>query len=109
MPDSVIGLFVQLGGMGAFLAILFLGLARGKIYTKSAHDELMVEKEKRIAEKDKAIAKLEEVVDKQFEINKKVDERNDFLAGRVDQLLEISRAHGILQALPPNVGERVIQ
>ncbi len=108
MPVDL-GLYLQLGLAGAFLAVLYLGLARGLLYTKSAHDQLMDIQEKRIAEKNVTITKLEEVNDKLFEINRKVDERNDWLAGRVDQLLEISRAQGILQALPPSVGERVVQ
>lgn len=107
MPD--LGLYLQLGIGGAFLVILFLGLARSALYTKAAHDEIVSQQEKRIAEKNEYIEKLEKHNQTLVEINKKVDDRNDLYAAKVDQVLEIARAQGILQALPPQVGERVVR
>lgn len=95
-------IFLNLGIGGLFLVILFFGLARGQIYTRSSVEKLLEEKEKRLADKDMYIAKIEE-------INAKVDQRNDLLASKFDHVLEISRAQGMIEALPPNIGERVIQ
>jgi hypothetical protein len=100
LPDAV--LFVNLGIGGAFLTVLFLGLARGMIWTGKSVDKLLAEKELRLSEKDRYISKLEE-------INAKVDQRNDLLASKMDQVLEVSRAHGMIDALPPSIGERVVQ
>lgn len=97
-----VALFVNLGIGGAFLTVLFLGLARGLIWTNKSVERILEQQELRLKEKDSYINKLEE-------INRKVDERNDLLASRIDQVLEISRAHGMLDALPPKLGERVVQ
>jgi len=99
VPDAV--LFFNLGIGGAFLVVLFLGLARGKIYTERSVDRILEEKEKRLVDKDAYILRLEE-------LNAKIDARNDLLASRMDKVLEISRAQGMIKALPPAVGERVV-
>ncbi len=99
MPDTV--LFVNLGIGGVFLTVLFLGLRSGAIWTGKSVDKLMAEKELRLKEKDTYIAKIEQ-------INEKLDQRNDLLASKMDQVLEVSRAHGMLEALPPKLGERVV-
>lgn len=95
-------MFFNLGLGGAFLVILFLGLARGIIYTRKSVELIMIEKEKRIEDKDRYIARLEQ-------INNTVDARNDLLASRIDYLLEVSRAQGMIEALPPKLGERVVK
>jgi hypothetical protein len=99
VPD--LALFVNLGIGGMFLVVLFLGLARGLLFTKPSVDIMMAEKEARLKDKDAYIAKIEE-------INKKVDERNDLLASKIDHVIEIARAQGMIEALPPSVGERVV-
>lgn len=99
MPD--IALLTNLGIGGMFLVVLFLGLARGFLYTKSSVDMLMREKEQRLKDKDTYIARLEK-------INQKVDERNDLLASKIDHVIEVARAQGMIEALPPSVGERVV-
>lgn len=100
MPDAAF--LFNLGIGSALLAILFLGLARGSLWTDKSVNKLLNEKELRLKEKDSYIAKLEE-------INSKLDQRNDLLASKMDQVLEVSRAHGMLEALPPRLGERVVQ
>lgn len=100
MPEPLF--FVNLGLGGAFLVILFIGLAKGTIYTKKSVDVLLEEKEKRLADKDKYIDRLER-------INDTIDARNDLLASRIDHLLEVSRAQGMIDALPHRLGERVVQ
>lgn len=92
---------VNLGIGGMFLAILFLGLARGSIWTSKSVDKLLAQQELRIKEKDRYIEKLEQ-------INDKVDQRNDLMASKIDNLLEIAKAQGMLDALPPKLGERVV-
>lgn len=95
-------IYLNLGLGGLFLVILFLGLARGHIYTRASVEKLMEEKEKRLIDKDRYIIKIEE-------INDRVDQRNDLLASKIDHLLEISRAQGMIEALPPKIGERVVK
>lgn len=82
--------------------VLYLGLARGQIYTKQSVEKLLQEKENRLVDKDRYIAKIEE-------INDRMDQRNDLLASKIDHVLEISRAQGMIEALPPKVGERVVK
>ena len=96
-----LALLANLGIGGMFLVVLFLGLARGLLFTKSSVTMLMAEKEQRLKDKDTYIAKIEE-------INKRVDERNDLLASKIDHVIEIARAQGMLEALPPSIGERVV-
>lgn len=100
LPDAV--LFVNLGIGGLFLTVLFLGLARGLIWTDKSVNKILEQQELRLKEKDRYINKLEQ-------INDKVDQRNDLFSSKIDQVLEISRAQGMIQALPPSLGERVVQ
>lgn len=93
---------INLGVGSMFLVLLFLGLRSGTIHTKASVDILLEEKEKRIQDKDRYIEKLEQ-------INDKHNERNDQLAGKIDHMLEISRAHGMIDALPPAIGERIVK
>lgn len=98
--DILFGINFGIGGM--FLTVLFLGLARGRLLTSKSVEQVLDVQEKRLRDKDEYIAKLEE-------INAKVDERNDLLASKIDQMLEVSRAHGMLEALPEKLGERVVK
>ena len=93
--------FVNLGIGGMFLILLFVGFLRGQLYTRKSVEIMMVEKEKRLTDKDAYIEKLEE-------INEKLDARNDLLARKFDQILEVSRAQGMIAALPDKIGERVV-
>lgn len=94
--------WINLGIGGMFLVLLFLGLRSGAIHTRASVDQIMKIQEKRHEDKDRYIAKLEEINDKQ-------GQRNDALASKFDQLLEISRAHGMIDALPPSIGERIVK
>jgi len=100
MPNAYSWINLGIGGM--FLVLLFLGLRSGAIHTKASVDLLLQEKERRLADKDDYINKLEK-------INEMQNVRNDNLAGKFDQLIEVSRAHGMLDALPPAIGERVVK
>jgi hypothetical protein len=103
MADAGIWLnLVNLGIGGMFLVLLFLGLRSGTIHTKASVDRLLDEKERRIEDQKHYMEKLEL-------INEKHNERNDHLAGKIDQLLEVSRAHGMIDALPPYIGERIVK
>jgi len=93
--------WLQFGMAGAFLALLFLGLRSGAIYTKSAVDKIVALYERSLQDKDKYIDKLET-------INKLQDERNDLLASKIEQILEVSRAQGMIAALPPQTVEKVL-
>lgn len=94
--------WVQFGIAGTFLALLFLGLRSGVIYTRVAVDRLLDEKEKRLIDKNAYIDKLET-------LNEKLDQRNELLASKISSILEVSRAQGMIDALPPQVTERVLR
>jgi hypothetical protein len=94
--------FINLGIGGMFLVLLFIGFLRGQLYTRKSVEVMLVEKENRLKDKDVYIAKLEE-------INEKLDNRNDILAGKFDQILEVARAQGMIAALPDRIGERVVK
>ena len=98
--DVLFGINFGIGGM--FLVVLFLGLARGRLLTSKSVEQILEVQEKRLRDKDEYITRLEEIY-------QKVDERNDLLTKKIDQMLEISRAHGMLEALPDKLGERVVK
>ena len=95
-----VALIANLGIGGMFLVVLFLGLAKGLLFTKPSVDIMMEEKEKRLKDKDAYIAKIEQ-------INERLDQRNDLLANKMDHVIEVARAQGMIEALPPGIGERV--
>jgi len=99
VPDALY--FVNFGFGGMFLVLLFIGFFRAQLYTRRSVEILLEEKEKRLKDKDAYIAKLEQ-------INEKLDARSDLLDSKFDQILEVSRAHGMIDALPPRIGERVV-
>ncbi|SRR5258706_15437630 len=92
----------QFGIAGAFLVLLFLGLRSGAIFTKSAVDLITSQYDKRMEDKDRYIERLET-------INTLYDQRNDLLTSKIDQILEVSRAQGMIAALPPQTVERVLK
>lgn len=94
--------WLQFGEGGVFLALLFLGLRSGAIYTRSAVTLIIDGYEKRIADKDKYIEKLEQITAKQ-------DERNDLLTSRIGHALELARSSGMIEALPPQTAERILK
>lgn len=96
-----IGLGINLGIGGVFLWLLFNWLGRGTLRTQREFDESKILIEQLIKSKDERIRKLEE-------INEKLDTRNDILSKQVDKVVETSRANGMIEALPPTIGERVI-
>jgi len=103
MPTDTIawvGFGMNLGIGGVFLYVLFRMLSVGKLLTKREFDSWTELNERRHQDKDRYIAKLEA-------INDKLDARNDLLAKQMEPLLEISKAHGMIEALPPSIGERI--
>lgn len=92
--------WLQLGLGGGMLVVLYVGLARGKIHTEASVEKTMEQVEKRMAEKDAYTKRLEE-------LNDKLDERNEKLASEIGQVLEIAKANGLLQALPPPVRREI--
>lgn len=101
-PNANIVPWLQFGIAGGFLVLLFLGLRSGTIYTKSAVDKIVGLYQERLQDKNDYIEKLEA-------INKLQDERNDIFASKIDYLLEISRAQGMIEALPPQTVEKVLK
>jgi hypothetical protein len=102
MPPESIQLWLQLGVGGGFLVLLFLGLRNSIIFTRGAVDRITDQYDKRLLDKDKYIDKLES-------LNDKLTEHNDLLTSKISQTLEVSRAQGMIAALPPEVTERVLQ
>lgn len=92
---------VNLGTGGLFLVILYKGLSSGALRTSREFAEKERLQELRLQDKDTYIKRLEE-------LNEKLDKRNDLLARQVGPLLEVSKAHGMLEALPPTISERVV-
>lgn len=88
--------WVQLGLGAGMLAILYLGLARGAIWTDRSVQKLLELLAKQDAYKDARIASLEQLVSK-------LDERNDRLSSNVEKVLELAHAQGLVEALPPHV------
>lgn len=81
-------------GLG-FLVILFLGLATGRIFTRKSVDMIL-------KTQNDYIKTLERT-------NDKLEERNDLLESRLDNMIEVARAHGMIAALPRAIGERIIE
>lgn len=88
-----LSVWVQLGLGAGMLAILFMGLARGSIWTDRSVQKLLELLAKQDAYKDARIASLEKLVEK-------LDERNDRLSGNVEKVLELAHAQGVVEALP---------
>lgn len=95
-------LWLQLGLAGGMVVTLFVLLSRGKLHTDSAQRQLIEVYQARIADRDKEIDRLREE-------NQRLDQRADILAKQIGQVLEVSRANGLLDALPPPVSERIVQ
>jgi hypothetical protein len=94
--------WVQLGLAGAMLSVLYLGLARGRIHTERSVQRMEKLMELRLADKDAIIKRQDELADK-------LDARNELLASHVGEILEIARAQGMVQALPPHVAKEIIR
>lgn len=94
--------WINFGLAGGMLVALFVALRSGALYTSRSVDRIVQSYEDRI----KREQDYNHLV---MELNEKLDERNDLLTSRIDQMLAVSRANGMIEALPPATAERVVK
>lgn len=96
-----IALFSNFGLAGIFLGLLFTGLATGRIYTRVSVDKICAMYDKIIENKEKQIEDL-------ISANQDLHKRNELLAGRIGNVIEVSRTQGMMEVLPNKVAEKVV-
>lgn len=96
MADVPIALFLSDAGIGlGFLIILFWGLQSGRIFTRKSVEMILKSQSEYIERLERTNARLED--------------RNDLLESKIDNVIDVARAQGVIAALPRVISERAIE
>lgn len=98
MPD-ILASWVQLGLAGGMIVTFVTALIRGWLWTGASVAKVTEQLQLRIDDRDEVIKELRAT-------NKAHDERNDMLAGQIQQMLEVGRTSNAALTALPRVGAR---